>query len=73
MLESLDRDRKLKTTFANLIGVARLKTFGKDRLIATLCPKWRTKPGYWGHHTECFGMDVPAQTWNPEGNLVRTL
>ena len=64
ILKSFDRDRKLKTTFANLIGVTRFKTLGGNRLIATLCPTWRMKPGNWDHHKEWFGMDVQAQTWH---------
>ena len=59
ILKSLDRERKLQTTFSNLIGATRFKTIVEGQLMAAVCPKCGREPDDWQHHKECYNLAIP--------------
>ena len=62
ILRSLDRDRKLQTTFNNLIGATRFKAMDQGGLYSTMCPKCRKEIDSWEHHQKCYELEIPANT-----------
>ena len=62
ILKFLDRDRKLQTTFTNVIGATRFKTMEANSLYISLCPKCGKKPDEWSHLKECYNLMAPIKT-----------
>ena len=60
-MRSLERERELQVTLANLIGATRFKTLEKSKLYITKCPRCKIELGDWAHHKKCYGISVPIR------------
>ena len=58
ILRSMADDRKLQTTFGNLIGGTRFKTANKGKLNHTICPKCKENIDTWRHCVKCHELKV---------------
>ena len=52
----LAKDRKLQTTFANLIGATRFKAVKEGKLRHTECPRCKEIDS-WEHCMQCYGVE----------------
>ena len=56
ILRHLAKERKLQTTFANLIGATRFKAVKDGKLRHTICPRCKEIDS-WEHCMQCYGVD----------------
>ena len=74
IMQFLDKDRKLQTTFNNLIGATRFETMEKGQLYITICPRCNKQLDNWEHHKECYGLQVPNKdTENTKKEWLATI
>ena len=56
ILQHLSSERKLQTTFTNLVGATRFKTVKNSELHHTICPNC-AEVDTWKHCLQCYGID----------------
>ena len=57
ILQYLSSERKLQTTFTNLVGATRFKTVKNSELHHTVCPKCAAVDT-WSHCMQCYDIDL---------------
>ena len=57
ILQHLSKERKLQTTFINLIGATRFKAVKDGKLHHTKCPRCQEVDS-WEHCAKCYGLQI---------------
>ena len=70
ILKQMEGNRKLQTTFTNLVGATRFKAVKEGKLRHALRPRCQAIDS-WEHCKQCYGVELGRLMKGKEGNRIK--